>query len=95
MNSSSSTARFVAMAISTSWAIDAGQARHVRPEQALPLVDLAGLEVDDRLEDHAVVEVEEQVEHLPVGDLDRLAHADALGDPRLLDGRGEGHEVAV
>jgi hypothetical protein len=72
------------------------EGRHLRPEQALVLVDLAGREVHDRLEDDPVTgEDEEQVEHLRLRDGQRLAHPDPIRDARLLDGRGEGDEIAV
>ena len=52
------------------------QHRHVRPEEALPLVGLHRPEVHDRLELDVVVlfEGEEVVEDLALGDLGRLVH---------------------
>ena len=71
--------------------------RHVRAEQALVLVQLAGVDVDDRLERDLVQlpEAEEVVEHLGLDDLGRLGHADPLGEAGQLDRGGHRDEVAV
>ena len=90
-NRSSSIERSVSMAAWHDRRDRLRQHRHVRPEQALVLVQLAGREVDDRLERDAVQrpQAEEVVERLGLDDLGRLGHPDPLGQPGHLDGRGE------
>ena len=74
-----------------------GELRHLRPEHALVLVQLAGREVDDRLERDAVerAQAEEVVEHLGLHDLRGLRHPDAVGEARDLDRGRHGEEVPL
>ena len=65
-------------------------ARDVRPEQALVLMQLARGQVNDRLEvDVVSPDREEQVEHLRLDRLDRLAHPDPVRNARQLDCGGQ------
>jgi hypothetical protein len=71
--------------------------RHLGPEQALVLVELARRELDDRLElDRVLVaEVEEVVERLRLDNLRRLGHSDPVRESGQLDGGRQGDDVSV
>ena len=61
------------------------------------LVQLTRSQLDDRLEEHLVhgPQGEEVIECLGLGNLDRLAHADAVGQAGLLHGGAKGDQVTV
>ena len=67
MNVSNSIDRPVLMAASTIVVIDVWSVGISGPEEAFVLVDVTADQIDDRLEHHAVIEQEEQVEHLGLG----------------------------
>ena len=71
--------------------------RHVRPEEALVLVQLAAGQLHDRLERDGVerAQAEEVVERLRLDDLGRLGHPDAVRETGHLDRGRERHQVAV
>ena len=72
------------------------QHRHVWPEEAFVLVELAVRQVDDRLERDLVdvAHVEEVIERLGLDDLAGLGHADAIGQAGLEHSRRHRREVA-